>query len=99
MAKNTEKNDIVTNVAAASDAGQRPLSKLADRMGAFPRDTDAWQDFLAAVDHILEFHPDGLAMNISVAPALWDYWNRVAARECADYSSAGARTKQKAAYP
>jgi hypothetical protein len=81
---------------ADTEAARRPLSQLADKMGTFAWDTDAWQDFLAAIDHILEFHPDGLAMNISVAPAIWDYWSVVAARQSGDYNSAGARTQQKA---
>jgi hypothetical protein len=90
-----EKNNLEAANIVDAEAGQRPLAKLADKMGVFPRDTDAWQDFLAAIDHILEFHPDGLAMNISVTPAIWDYWSLVSAHACGDYDSAGVRTKQK----
>lgn len=64
-------------------------------MSVFARDTDAWQDFAAAIEHILEFHPDGLARNVSVAPAIWDYWSVVAAHQSDDYTSAGAHASRK----
>ncbi len=82
---------------ATAHAGgcRRSLSTLVDKMGAYGRDTDAWQDFAAAIEHILEFHADGLALNISVAPAIYDYWIVVAASESPDYTATGARTQHK----
>ena len=82
------------NGESAAGVCKRPLSKLVDEMNAFGRDTDAWQDFAAAIEHIMEFHADGLAMNISVAPAIYDYWIVVATGGSSDYTSGGARTPQ-----
>lgn len=99
MTEGSEGDDQGRPDASHAGTCKRPLSKLVEKMSAFGRDTDAWQDFAAAIEHIMEFHPDGLALGISVAPAIYDYWIVVAAGASADYTAGGSRTPHKSTDP